>query len=110
MVDGSLGPVNTHGSRVVPSVLAERIDRAAWAWRFFRGRDVHVEAEVSGALRADRIRHGVAKATARGAFVVFVVGDARRASRVRRTLRGMERGPDRAQVWTLGWRPEPPNP
>jgi len=95
-----------------PALLAERIDRArsGWAWRFFGGRDVHVEAEVSGALRAERIRHGWAKAHARGAFVVFVVGDARRADRVRRTLRAMQLGPDRAQVWTLGPSGAPPNP
>ncbi len=95
-----------------PAGLAERLDRAraGWAWRFFGGRDVHVEAEVSGALRADRVRHGWAKAAGRDAFVVFVVGDAHRAERVRRTLRALGRGPNRAQVWTLPRRPEPPNP
>jgi hypothetical protein len=75
--------------------------QARWAWRFFGGLDVHVEAEVSGALRADRIRHGWEKARRRGAFALFVVGDAERASRVRRVLRSLGVGPDRAQVWTL---------
>ena len=86
-----------------PTELAEEIERArsGWAWRFFHGRDVHVEAEVSGALRADRVRHGVRKALARGAFVLFVVGDAHRARRVRTVLRAMGLGVDRAQVWTL---------
>jgi hypothetical protein len=86
-----------------PAELAEEVERAraGWAWRFFHGRDVHVEAEVSGALRPERVRHGVRKALARGAFVLFVVGDAHRARRVRTVLRAMGLGVDRAQVWTL---------
>ena len=78
----------------------ERV-RGGWAWRCFGGRDVHVEAEVSGALRPERIRHGVRKALARRAFPLFVVGDAARARKVRATLRAQGLGPDRAQVWTL---------
>ncbi|MGP8078154.1 MAG: hypothetical protein ACLQD8_06235 [Thermoplasmata archaeon] len=86
-----------------PGELAETLDRVreGWAWRFFRGRDVHVEAEVSGALRPARIRHGLAKAQARRAFALFLVTDGRRAARVRATLRGLGIGIDRAQVWTL---------
>ena len=87
----------------VPADLADEVDRRrpGWAWRFFHGRDVHVEAEVSGALRPERVRHGVEKAVRRGAFVLFVVGDAHRARRVRTVLRAMGLGVDRAQVWTL---------
>ena len=87
----------------VPADLADEVERArsGWAWRFFRGRDVHVEAEVSGALRPERVRHGVRKALARGAFALFVVSDAHRARRVRSVLRAMGLGVDRAQVWTL---------
>ncbi len=86
-----------------PPELAAAIASAGrhWPWRFFGGRDVHVEAEVSGALRPSRIRHGLDKAVRRGAFALFVVGDARRASKVRRTLRAEGVGVDRAQVWTL---------
>jgi len=86
-----------------PADLAAEIERrrTGWAWRFFRGRDVHVEAEVSGALRTERVRHGVGKALRQGAFVLFVVSDAHRARRVRSVLRAMGLGVDRAQVWTL---------
>ncbi len=86
-----------------PGELAREIERlrTGWAWRFFHGRDVHVEVEVSGALRPERIRRGWAKAEARGAFALFVVGDADRARRVRATLRSLRLAPDRAQVWTL---------
>jgi hypothetical protein len=86
-----------------PAELASAVDRArrGWAWRFFGGRDVHVEAEVSGALRPARLRHGLGKARARGAFALFVVADASRAARVRRTLRTEGLGPSSAQVWTL---------
>jgi len=86
-----------------PFELGEEVERArrGWAWRLFSGRDVNVEAEVSGALRPERIRHGWRKAAARGAFVLFVVGDAARARRVRATLTALGAGRDRAQVWTL---------
>jgi hypothetical protein len=92
-----------------PVDLGAEIDRVrgGWAWRFFGGRDVHVEVEVSGALRAERIRRGWAKARARGAFALFVVGDADRARRVRAALRRLELRPDRAQVWTLRLPGEP---
>lgn len=79
--------------------LEER--RRSWAWRAFGGRDVHVEAEVTGADRAERIRRGLAKAAAQGAFVVFVVGDARRARRVRGVIERTPGGRDAAQVWTI---------
>jgi len=87
----------------VPADLASELEhrRTGWAWRFFHGRDVHVEAEVSGALRVERVRHGVRKALRHGAFILFVVGDAHRARRVRTVLRAMGLGVDRAQVWTL---------
>jgi hypothetical protein len=86
-----------------PRAVAEAIDRArrGWAWGYFGGRNVHLEAEVSGALRADRIRHGIEKARAAGAAVLFLVGDAARARRVRRILvvEGLDRTEGR--VWTL---------
>jgi hypothetical protein len=87
-----------------PIELADEVDRArrGWTWRFFAGRDVHIEAEVSGAIRPERIRHGWRKAAARGAYALFVVEDAARARRVRATLRAVGAGRDRAQVWTLG--------
>ena len=91
-------------ARLLPARELADVVRAVqrtWAWRFFGGRDVHVEVEVSGALRPVRIRHGLEKAAARGAFPLFVVGDTARAARVRRTLRGEGYRPDRAQVWTL---------
>ena len=89
--------------RMSPSELAGAIDRVrtGWAWRFFRGRNVHVEAEVSGALRSERIRHGLRKAAHHDAFVLFLVADAHRARRVRAVLREQGVGIDRAQVWTL---------
>ncbi|MCI4339589.1 MAG: hypothetical protein L3J68_04580 [Thermoplasmata archaeon] len=87
----------------VPEELARTIDRVRqeWSWRFFGGRDVYVEAEVSGALRPERIRHGWGKAAGRGAFVLFVVGDAERARKVRGTLARVHVARDRAQVWTI---------
>jgi hypothetical protein len=90
-------------STASPARLAEELDRirTGWAWRFFGGRDVHIEVEVSGARRPERIRRGWKKANDRGAFALFVVGDATSARQVRATLRRLAIGPDRAQVWTL---------
>ena len=101
--DARFRQLSDRSSSLTPADLASEIQRArsGWAWRFFHGRDVHVEAEVSGALRADRVRHGVRKAVRAGAFALFVVSDARRARRVRTVLRAMGLGVDRAQVWTL---------
>ena len=95
-----------------PIELAVALDRArlTWAWRYFGGRDVEVEAEVSGALRPDRIRRGWRKAEARGAFALFLVGNAERARRIRSTLRRIGVGPDRARVWTLPVGPVPVPP
>lgn len=108
--DGRFRQLPDRRGDVPPFELAAAVERATggWAWRFFRGRDVHVEVEVSGALRAERIRHGVQKALRRGAFALFVVGDARRARRVRGVLRSAGLAADRAQVWTI--RVATPNP
>ncbi len=97
--------------RLVPAdrLDAPPVERAAaltraqgsWAWRFFGGRDAHVEAEVSGALRRERIDRGLSKARTAGAFALFLVADAERARRVRSILHEKGLVPDRAQVWTL---------
>ena len=86
-----------------PASLADDVDRArsGWAWRYFAGRDVHVEAEVSGALRTERIRRGLEKARAQDAAVLFVVSDLRRAARIRSVLRASGIGPRDGCVWVL---------
>lgn len=90
-------------ARTSPAAAARWVDgaRAGWGWRFFHGRDVHFEAEVSGATRRDRIRRDLEKAERAEAFLVVLVGDAERARHVRRHLGEARVGPDRAQVWTL---------
>jgi hypothetical protein len=86
-----------------PAELARALDEArqGWAWRAFAGRDLHVEAEVSGALRPERIRHGLLKARRQGAYVLFLVPDAPRARRVRAVLARAGAGREEATVWTL---------
>ena len=93
-----------------PADLAAELDRVrrGWAWRFFGGRDVHIEVEVSGALRSERVRRGWRKARDREAFALFVVGDPARARKIRSTLRSLSVGPDRAQVWTVRLPYRPP--
>jgi DNA helicase HerA-like ATPase len=89
--------------RRTPLAIARAVEhrRPTWAWRAFGGRDIHVEAEVWGAERPERIRRGLGKARDRGASVVFLVGDARRALRVRSVLESAAARPPEAQVWTL---------
>jgi hypothetical protein len=107
--DARFRQLRTGPNSAVPEELAREIDRvrAGWAWRYFHGRDVYVEAEVSGALRPERVRHGCSKAAGRGAFALFVVGDAGRARRVRSVLDRTGVGRDRALVWMLAPRTEP---
>jgi hypothetical protein len=97
--------------RLLPSGLGDRSPaelerlvaaaRGTWAWQCFGGRDADVEAEVSGALRPDRIRRNLAKSRARGSFALFVVGDPARARRVRAVLAAEGAGIRDAQVWTV---------
>ncbi len=86
-----------------PGELYDALERhrGEWGWRYFRGRDVHVEAEVSGALRPERIRRGLSKGERVGAFVLFLVADGARARRVRAVLEAAGAYPGRAGVWTL---------
>jgi hypothetical protein len=76
--------------------------RTSWGWRAFGGRDVYVEAEVSGAQRRERILRDLSKARGAGAHCLFLVGDARRGRRIRAVL--AERRVERSAVtiWILG--------
>jgi Type IV secretion-system coupling protein DNA-binding domain len=86
-----------------PAELASCLDRRRrdWIWRAFAGRDVYVEAEVSGATRRERIERDWEKARTAGAFLLCLVGDAARARSVRRFLAQAGVPRDRATVWTL---------
>jgi hypothetical protein len=112
--DARLKWVGPEVAALPPPLLAQRLElwKRSWGWRLFGGRDVHVEAEVSGAERPERIRYDLAKGGSRSAYVLFVVPDAARARRVRSVLRAEGVDRDRAAVWTLGGGvgPEPSNP
>ncbi|MCI4360661.1 MAG: hypothetical protein L3J91_03080, partial [Thermoplasmata archaeon] len=86
--DGVVAIVPRGSAERSPEAVRRTLEayRTTWGWRFFGGRHVHVEAEVSGAERRERIRRGLAKADRHGAFALFLVGDARRARRVRAVL------------------------
>ncbi|HZY69441.1 MAG TPA: hypothetical protein VFF67_00480 [Thermoplasmata archaeon] len=101
--DARLRVLSEAARRLPPDRLAQELAqlRSGWLWRCFGGRDVHVEAEVSGSIRPERVRRGVEKARAAGAFALFLTADARRANRVRRVLHDERLVPTRAQVWTL---------
>jgi hypothetical protein len=101
--DARFRQLPTASTSSVPADIATEIERArrGWAWRYFGGRDVHIEAEVSGASRAERIRRGCVKAHRQGAVVLFVVGESGHARRIRAVLSRGNIGRDRARVWTL---------
>ena len=86
-----------------PGELARELDlaRARWAWRYFSGRDVHIEAEVSGALRPDRIRRNLEKAREERRHVLFVVGDPARARRIRAIVADAGANREEVTVWTI---------
>lgn len=101
--DGRVRVLPADHRRWSPAELARHLDRrrGEWMWRAFGGRDVHVEAEVSGATRRERIERDWTKAREAGAFLLCVVGDAGRARSVRRYLARAEVPRTHASVWTL---------
>lgn len=101
--DAVLRLLGSAATALPPEELARRIDarKASWAWRYSKGRDLYIEAEVSGADRSERIRRGFEKAETAKAFALFLVGDARRARRVREVLHRSGAPHARWAVWTL---------
>lgn len=95
-----LPPVRRRGNPTELATFLER-RRRDWLWKISGGRDVNVEAEVSGATRRERIVRDWTKARDAGAFLLVLVGDASRARAVRRILgrEGVSR--TQAAVWTL---------
>jgi hypothetical protein len=101
--DGRVTVLPRSHRRWGPAELASYLDRrrGTWLWRAFGGRDVQVEAEVSGATRRQRVERDWMKARDAGAFLLILVGDTARARSVRRFLTGAGVSRTRATVWTL---------
>jgi hypothetical protein len=110
MPDARLRLLGREAWRASPGRLAEILEkrRTSWVWRAFGGQDVHVEAEVSGAERRDRVLRDLEKARNASAHCLFLVGEPTHARRVRAVLaaRGVSR--QAATVWLL--RPSRPEP
>jgi len=101
--DGRVTVLPRDHLRWSPSALATFLDRRRtdWMWHAFGGRDVHVEAEVSGATRRERIERDWTKAREAGAFLLCLVSDDARRRSVRRFLARAGVARNRAAVWTL---------
>ncbi|MCI4352113.1 MAG: DUF853 family protein [Thermoplasmata archaeon] len=101
--DGRVTVLPREHRRWSPTELQTFLERrrSGWIWRAFGGRDVHVEAEVSGATRRERIERDWVKARDAGAFLLCLVSDDARARSVRRVLARAGVGHARATVWTL---------
>ncbi len=99
------GPETTQGW--APTQWWEELDRARRGplWSFSSGKDVHVEAEVSGVRQAERLRRSLQKGRDGRALVLFLVGSEADARRLRNFLQREGAGPERARVWVL-----PPHP
>jgi len=100
--DGRVALLPASAGRV-PADLAAAVDarRRSWAWRYFGGRDAHVEAEVSGAERRPRIERDWEKARAAGAFLLVLVATPAHGRRVAGFLRSLVPDRTRWAVWTL---------
>lgn len=90
-----------------PTRWWEELDRTRRGplWAFSNGRDVHLEAEVSGVRQAERLRRSLEKGRGGRVLVLFLVGSESDAGRLRSFLQREGAGPDRARVWVL-----PPHP
>ncbi|MCI4347189.1 MAG: DUF853 family protein [Thermoplasmata archaeon] len=101
--DGLVTVLPREHRRWSPTELQIFLDhrRGGWMWRAFGGRDVYVEAEVSGATRRERIERDWTKARDAGAFLLCLVSDDARARSVRRFLARADAKQNRAMVWTL---------
>jgi hypothetical protein len=72
-----------------------------WLWRLGHGRDVYVEAEVSGCRSEARLLRSWSKARRAGAFLLFLASTSPDGRRLRTFLRSRGIGSDRAEVWVL---------
>jgi hypothetical protein len=120
------GRVRVEPERLRRAVLSlgERLEayaplRTTWVWRLGHGRDIFVEAEVSGAERPERIERTWKKAKEAHAFLLIVVGTPERGRKVRRFLRELGVGAEEALIWVVrrtsgrsvqGFTPPPSSP
>lgn len=86
-------------ARELVEAIARR--REGWLWRLGGGRDVHVEVEVSSAVRVQRLHHSLEKGRRSRAFVLFIVGSTADGRRIRRMLAREEIERTEATVWVL---------
>lgn len=101
--DGRVTVLPSLRHRWTPSELQAFLDqrRTSWLWHAFEGRDVYVEAEVSGASRRERIERDWTKAHEAGAALLVLVSDLGKARSVRRVLQRLEVPRLRGTVWVL---------
>lgn len=75
--------------------------RGGWLWQLGRGRDVHVEAEVSSVHDPKRLARSLGKARRAGAYLLFLAGTREGGRRLRAFLRNRGAGAEIATVWVL---------
>ena len=86
-----------------PAELLARVQaqEGRWLWRLGRGRNVHVEAEVSSLHDLRRLHRSLGKAKRADAFLLFLAGTPEGGRKLRRFLRENEVPGERATVWVL---------
>ncbi len=94
-------------ARASPAELAAllRGQEGGWLWRLGRGRNIHVEAEVSSLRDKHRLERSLRKATKAGAHLLFLTGTSSGGRRLRSFLKDHSVGPKDATVWVLRERP-----
>ena len=80
-------------------LLASR--EGEWLWRFGRGRDIYVEAEVSHVDEPKRLKRSLEKAKRAGAYLLFLSGTSWGGEKLRAFLAREGWNGDRAAVWVL---------
>ncbi len=101
--DGRVAVLPPEHRRWSPAELQAFLERrrTAWIWRAFGGREIFVEAEVSGASRRERIERDWTKARDAGAALLVLVSDVGKARSVRRVLDRLQVPRLRGCVWVL---------
>lgn len=99
------GPLFDELSGPEKTALAHAV-LGSWVYRLGHGKDLHLEAEVSGCVEPGGLERSWKKAREAGAFLLYLVGSSTHGGRVRRFLREARASPEEAAVWVL--RPKAP--
>lgn len=80
---------------------AIHLAEGTWLWRLGRGKNVHIEAEVTSVDHPERLMRSLSKGERARAHVLFITGTSLGGRKIRDFLDGRGVGPEHATVWVL---------